>query len=47
MRNVTARSMGHSRDGVGCEKEGMKVTGMTGGLPFFFFSPLFCYSLAV
>lgn len=42
MRNVTARSVGHSRDGVGCE-EGMKMMGMTGGLPFFF--PLFSVTL--
>lgn len=37
MKNVTAQSVGDSGDGVGCEKDGMKVKGMKGGLPFLVF----------
>ena len=44
MKNVTAQSVGDSGDGVGCEKERMKVKGMKGGLPFLVFL-LFCVGL--
>lgn len=42
MKNVTAQSVGDSGDGVGYEKDRMKVKGMKGSLPLLIFL-LFCW----